>query len=264
MKKLLLSLLCFMSLNAAELDLGLGLGAMFYPDYMGSNNDNTLFIPYPYVSYKSDKLNIDRRGLQRKFFSHGDFALELSAAGSLPVSSSGAREGMSDLDPALELGPALIYTVYQNDDLSLKLDLPLRAVLSTDFKGVDYRGYVYELRGELEYKFYDDYILQFHTGFMWADAKYHNYLYGVGANDITTSRTAYQAKAGYTAYKTSLGISKRFENIWAGAFARHYSLNESSIKESPLTERNSALYTGVFVAYIFDDAVTRSMKNWLE
>ena len=264
MKKLFLSFLCFLSLNAAELDLGLGIGAMFYPDYMGSKNDNALFILYPYIHYQSEKLNIDRRGLKHHFFSHGNFTLELSAAGSLPVKSSGAREGMNDLDPALELGPALIYTVYEDDDLSLQLDFPFRAVLSTDFKGVDYRGYVYELRGEVEYTFYNDYLLQFHTGFMWGDSKYHNHLYGVGINDITTSRTAYQAKAGYTAYKTSLGISKRFENIWAGAFARHYSLNESSIKNSPLTERNSAMYTGIFVAYIFDDGVTRSIKKWLE
>lgn len=236
---------------------------MFYPDYLGSKNNNILFIPYPYISYKSDKLNIDREGLKRKFLHYGDFSLELSASGSLPVNSSGAREGMSDLDPALELGPALIYTAYQDDSLSLKLDLPLRAVLSTDFKGLEYQGYVYELRGELEYKI-NDYELQFHTGFMWSDNKYHNYLYGVKTNDVTTSRTLYQAEAGYTAYKTSLGLSKKFDNVWVGAFVRHYSLNESSIEESPLVERNSALYGGIFIAYIFDDKMTRSIKNWLE
>ena len=263
MKKIVLLFGSFLTLNAAQLDLGLGLGTMFYPDYLGSNNNNVLFIPYPYISYKSDKLNIDREGLKRKFLSYGDFSLELSAAGSLPVSSSGARAGMSDLDPALELGPALIYTAYKSNDLSLKVDLPLRAVLSTDFKGVDYRGYIYELRGELDYKF-NDYQLQFQTGLMWSDSKYHNYLYGVRENDVSDSRALYQAKGGYTAYKTSLGFSKKFDNIWAGAFVRHYSLTQSIVKESPLIERNSALYGGVFVAYIFDDKVTRSIKNWLE
>jgi outer membrane protein len=263
MKKLFLSLFCFMSLNAAQLDLGLGAGTMFYPDYLGSKNNNTLFIPYPYISYQSDKLSIDREGLKQKFLTYGDFSLELSAAGSLPIESSGAREGMNDLDPAFEIGPALIYTAYQDEALTLKIDLPLRTVLSTDFKGIDYRGYIYELRGELDYKV-NDYILQFHTGFMWADAKYHNHFYGVGSNDVTNTRASYQAKAGYTAYKTSLGLSKRFDNVWAGAFVRHYSLNESSIIHSPLKERNSALYGGLFVAYIFEDELTRSIKNWLE
>jgi len=252
-----------MNLNASQLDLGLGVGTMFYPDYLGSKNNNVFFIPYPYISYQSENLSIDREGLKQKFLSYGDFSLELSAAGSLPVESSGAREGMSALDPALELGPALIYTAYEDKALSLKIDLPLRAVLSTDFKGVDYRGYIYELRGELEYKF-NNYALQLQTGFMRADAKYHNYFYGVGSNDVTNTRSSYQAKAGYTGYKTSLGLSKRFDKIWAGAFVRHYNLNGSSIENSPLKERNSALYGGVFVAYIFDDKVTRSIKNWLE
>ena len=263
MKKILLLFVSFLTVNAGELDLGLGGGTIFYPDYLGSKNNNRLVIPYPYISYKSDKFNIDRKGLKRKLLSYGDFSLELSAAGSLPIESSGAREDMRDLDPALELGPAFIYTAYKDKVLSLKIDLPLRAVLSTDFKGVDYRGYIYELRGEVEYKF-NDYQLQFHTGLMWSDSKYHNYLYGVGANDITTSRAFYEAKDGYTAYKTSLGLSKRFDNIWAGTFVRHYSLNESSISNSPLVERNSALYGGLFIAYIFDDGVIRSIKNWLE
>ena len=263
MKKLLLLLSSFISLHAAQLDLGLGGGAMFYPDYLGSKNNNALFIPYPYISYKSDKITLDREGLNQKFLRYGNFALELSAAGSLPVESSGAREGMHDLDPSLGLGPALIYTAYEDEALSLKIDIPLRAVLSTDFKGVDYRGYVYELRGELDYTF-NDYELQFQTGFISANAKYHNYFYGVGSNDVTTTRGFFNAKAGYTAYKTSLGLSKRFDNIWAGAFARHYSLNGSTIKQSPLVERNSALYGGLFVAYIFDDKMTRSIKNWLE
>jgi len=222
---------------------------MFYPDYLGSKNTNTLFIPYPYISYKSDKITLDREGLKQKFLKYGNFSLELSAAGSLPIESSGAREGMNDLDPALEIGPALIYTAYQDETLSFKIDIPLRAVLSTDFKNIDYRGYIYELRGELDYKF-NEYELQFQTGFMWSDANYHNYLYGVETNDISKTRAFYEAKGGYTAYKTSIGLSKRFDNIWTGAFVRNYSLNKSSIKESPLVERNSALYGGLFVAYI--------------
>ena len=263
MKKILLFLSSFLTLNAAQLDLGLGAGTMFYPDYLGSKNNNVLLIPYPYISYKSETFNLDREGLKRNFLNYGDFSLELSAAGSLPVESSGARIGMSDLDPALEIGPALIYKVYEDKGLSFKLDMPLRAVLSTDFKGVDYRGYIYELRSELEYD-YQGYFLQLHTGLMFSDKNHHNYLYGVNSNEATLTRPSYQAKGGYTAYKTSLGISKTFDQIWTGAFVRHYSLNNSSIQDSPLKERNSALYGGVFVAYIFDDGFTRSIKNWLE
>lgn len=263
MKKYLFFLCFAMSLHASTLDLGFGVGTMFYPDYLGSKNSNTLFIPYPYVSYKSDKLSIDREGLQQKLLHYDDFSLELSAGGSLPLKSSGIREGMHNLDPAVEFGPALLYTAYTDKTLSLKIDLPVRAVFSTDFKNIDYRGYIYELRGELEYKF-NDYELQLHTGFVWANSRYNNYIYGVTSEEVTATRAFFNAKGGYEAYKTSLGFSKRFKKVWLGAFARHYSLNKSSISNSPLTEKKSALYGGVFVAYIFDDTLTRKIKNWLE
>lgn len=263
MKRLFILTLLTLSLHASSLDLGLGGGAMFYPDYLGSKHNNSLFIPYPYISYKSDKLTIDREGLQQKLLHYGRFSVELSAGGSLPLKSSGVRKGMKNLDPAMELGPALLYNAYEDDTLSLKIDMPIRAVVSSDFKTLDYRGYIYELRGELEYQF-DDYELQFHTGFVWADSKYHNYLYGVKRDEVNDHRTFYEAQSGYTGYKTSIGLSKRFEHLWAGAFVRYYSLYDSVIKESPLKEKDSALYGGVFIAYIFDDAVTRSIKNWLE
>jgi len=263
MKKFLILISTLSMLNAAELDLGFGAGAMVYPDYLGSKNENILFIPYPYISYASENLTIDRDGLEGRLFSGSDFSLQVSASGSLPVESSGAREGMSDLDPALEIGPALVYDVYTSKDLSLKLDLPLRAVFSTDFKGVDYRGHLLELRAEIEYNV-NDYLFQLHTGGVWANQKYNDYLYGVGINDATTTRPLYEGKAGYNGYKTSIGVSKKFDHIWAGAFARHYNLSHNAFSDSPLKEKNSAIYGGVFVAYIFDDALSRSIKKWVE
>jgi outer membrane scaffolding protein for murein synthesis (MipA/OmpV family) len=230
---------------------------------LGSKNENILFIPYPYISYTSEHITIDRDGLEGRLFSGSDFSLQVSASGSLPVESSGAREGMSDLDPALEIGPALVYNVYSSNDLSIKLDVPLRAVLSSDFKGVEYRGLTYELRAELEYN-YKDYLFQLHTGGVWADKKYNNYLYGVGINDATNTRNLYEAKAGYNGYKTSMGLSKKFDHVWAGTFVRHYNLSHNAFRDSPLKEKNSAFYGGIFVAYIFDDALSRSIKKWVE
>ena len=263
MKKLLLLLSTFSMLNAAKLDLGFGAGTMVYPDYLGSKDENVLFIPYPYLSYTSEKLNIDRDGLEGRLFSSSNFNLQVSASGSLPVESSGAREGMKDLDPALEIGPALVYNVYTNDKLSLKLDVPFRAVLSSDLKNVEYRGLIYELRAELEYT-YNNYLFQLHTGGVWADKKYNNYLYGVGINDLTSNRPLYEGKAGYNGYKTSMGVSKKFDHIWAGAFARHYNLSHNAFADSPLKEKNSGIYGGIFVAYLFDDTLSRSIKKWLE
>jgi len=263
MKKLFLSLYLLGSLHASELDLGFGMGSMAYPDYVGSENKNLLLIPYPYFSYHSDKLDIDRSGLKKKLFHYDHLSVEISASGSLPVESRGIRAGMNSLDPALEIGPALVYDLYNKHKLSVKIDLPLRAVVSTDFKGIDYHGLIYEARAEFEYLI-NGYDFQLQTGAVWADKKYNNYLYGVNRSEVTNQRAFYNGSAGYSGYKTSIGVSKHFEKFWTGAFVRHYNLSHVAFQNSPLKRENSALYAGLFVAYIFDDTVSRSLKKWLE
>jgi len=262
-KKLFSLLISISFLNASTLDLGFGTGGMLYPDYLGSKHENILFVPYPYISYTSKNLTIDRDGLNGKLFTKKNISLELSASGSLPVKSRGARESMNDIDSALEIGPALVYTLYNSKGLNLKLDLPLRMVLSSDFKKIDYHGYVYEIRAELKYNF-DDYLFQLHTGGIWANSKYNNYLYGVGIEDSTDKRPVYHGKAGYNGYKTSIGISKKFKHVWTGAFARHYILTHNVFSNSPLKEKNSAIYGGLFIAYIFNNNSNRSIIQWLK
>ncbi len=253
-----------LALNASELDLGMGIGAMYYPDYLGSNINNTRYIPYPYIAYRSENLEIDGDGLQQDIFDWKSLSVRLSVSGSLPVNSSGARDKMSDLDPSVEIGPALVYTLYDKDGLSFKFDFPIRAVISSDFKGVDYRGYIYDPKLSFEYDFADGYNFQLHTGGVFANQKYHDYIYGVKPNDVMIGRDYYKAKAGYSGYKTSMGISKKFDNFWIGSFVRHYSLRGSSFKNSPLVSKNSAIYGGFFMAYIFDKSYTDRIKNWIE
>jgi len=106
--------------EASELDLGIGFSGLSYPDYVGSSHQNNIIIPYPYIYYRSDKLQIDNEGLQRKLFSINDLTLKLSLSGTLPVESRGAREGMDDLDAAGEIGPSLLYNLYKNDAFYIK------------------------------------------------------------------------------------------------------------------------------------------------
>ena len=265
MKKLLsiLTLVC-VSLNSSELDLGMGIGTMYYPDYLGSDHSNTLYIPYPYISYVSEKIEIDGNGVEAKLFDINDLSMRLSMSGSVPVKSSGVREGMHELDPSMEIGPALVYSLYEKNGLSLKIDMPIRAVLSSDFKGVDYRGYIYDPKLSIEYDFLDGYNFQLHTGGVFADSRYHNYIYGVNSQSVTKDRAYYKTDAGYSGYKTSMGIEKKFENLWLGAFIRHYTLTGSIFSSSPLAVKNSAVYGGLFVAYLFDKSYTDRVKNWLE
>jgi outer membrane scaffolding protein for murein synthesis (MipA/OmpV family) len=264
MKKLLLITLCSLSLHTSELDLGMGAGVMFYPDYLGSDHTNALYIPFPYISYVSEDLEIDGSGVKAELFDINNLSLRLSLSGSVPVKSSGIREGMYDLDPSVEIGPALVYTLYDKEGLSLKIDAPIRAIISSDFKGADYRGYIYDPKLSIEYDFWDGYHFQLHTGGVFADSRYHNYLYGVKLRHSKKGRAYYKTDAGYSGYKTSMGIEKKFKNLWLGTFVRHYNLTGSIFRSSPLTVKNSAIYGGLFIAYLFDKSYTDRIKNWIE
>lgn len=264
-KQLFLLSLSINLISASELDIGIGVGVMEYPDYLGSENSNTLAIPYPFFWYRSENLNIDGNGLKKRLFSINNLSLRLSMSGSLPVKSSGARDGMADLDPAGEIGPALVYTFYDKDGLDIKFDLPIRAVVSSDFQStIDYRGYLSDPKIAVDYDFGEKYLFQFQTGGVWADSRYHNYLYGVDDSFVTDSRKEYSTKAGYSGYKTSMGISKVYEKAWIGAFVRHYTLSGSVFGDSPLKRKNSAIYAGLFVAYLFDKDISNKVKSWID
>jgi len=266
MKKqhLIIPFLLFSNAYSSELDLGIGVTTFSYPDYLGSDKGNTLIFPFPYIKYESETLEIDNKGLQQEIFALGDFSLQASLSGSLPAKSSGIREGMPKLDPSGEIGPAIFYSVYNKNNTIIDLEFPLRAVLSTDFKSIEYQGYIYETKFRASYETEDGYLFQMGTGGVWGDERYHNYLYGVNEEMATEYRPFYKAKAGYLGYKTSVGISRTFDNILLGGFIRHYSLRESVIKNSPLRVKNSALYGGVHLSYIFDKSISNKLKRWIE
>ena len=262
-KKLFLLLLLGHYINASELDLGMGIGDMYYPDYLGSDHANNMVIPFPFIDYHSKNLDIDKDGIKQELFSIDGLSARVSMNGSLPVISSGARKGMDDLDPAGEIGPALVYKFYEQNGLTLKLDIPIRVVVSSDWESVDYRGYKTDPRIAIDYDI-DGYLLQFQTGGVWADSRYNNYIYSVDSDDVIEGRAEYKAKAGYLGYKTSFGISKKYEKIWTGAFIRHYSLGGAVSNDSPLTRENHAIYGGLFIAYLFDKKFSQKVKEWLE
>jgi outer membrane protein len=263
-KRLTLPLIFSLFAYSSELDLGIGIGDIRYPDYLGSDHSNSMVIPFPFIDYHSQKLDIDQDGVKQQLFQIDGLSLRLSLNGSLPAKSSGARVGMSDLDTAGEIGPALVYDMYNREGLSLKLDIPIRAVVSTNWSSIDYRGYKCNPRFVIDYRFLDGYLFQLKTGGVWADGRYHNYIYGVESRDVIDQRAEYKAKAGYSGYKTSMGISKKFKKIWVGSYIRYFNLNGAVSQDSPLKRQNYALYGGLFVAYLFDKDLSEKVKDWIE
>jgi MipA family protein len=232
------------------LELGVGVGVLSYPDYIGSKSQNIGVSPYPFVVLKYKNLTIDRNGIQQNIFHVNGLSVKISGGGMLPSKSSGAREGMEDLDATFELGPTLEYKIYEQDGLDLYLTLPVRAVFSTDLKSIDYVGVVSDPTLKLNWKL-EKFNLDFAMGPVWADANYHDYYYGVATQYVTPQRGYYKTKGGYSGFASSIGISKRVDSFWMGAFVKYYDLHGVVYDDSPLLETNHAVFGGAAVAYIF-------------
>lgn len=251
---LFLLLLTYTSLFAKDykLELGLGVGSLYYPNYIGSKTTQIITVPLPYIRYRGDYFRIDENGLSGKLFGVDGLRLDLSVSGSLPANSeqNGTREGMPDLDLTGEVGLQLIYKIFQKGVSKLEFELPLRAVLSTDFTNLKYRGLV--SNPQLKYSLdYTHFSFSFRSGVMLADENYNSYYYEVEEKYATPSRPAYKAKGGFSGIRNRIGMTYRKNNWWAGAFISHFSINNAVFKDSPLVQTHDATYAGASVAYIF-------------
>jgi len=255
MKKALLVLLLiniYIYAKEPKIELGLGLFTLSYPDYLGSKSTQLLTAPFPHVRYRGEFLTIDEDGINGKLFGVDGLRLDLSLSGSLPANSedSKAREGMPDLDFTGEVGPNLVYTIFEHGVALLEFELPIRAVLSTDLSSIRYRGVV--STPQLKYSLnYSEIEWTLRSGVMFANEKYHNYFYGVTQEYVTPTRVQYESSGGYSGFRNRIGMSYQKESWWAGAFISHFSLNNAVFQDSPLVETQSAVYMGLSVAYIF-------------
>jgi len=248
-----LVLLLFLTNKAQEIELGIGSAALIYPDYIGSKSTQSLLIAYPYISYKSDKLEISRRGIRTKLFNMKDLELDLSVGGSLPADSSDnkQREGMPDLDLIFEIGPKLIYTFYNTSQDQFSFELPVRMVYSTDFRAFDSHGYIISPEFFYRHTFFDKLSFILSSAALYGSESYHEYFYQVDPQYVTPSRKAYNAKAGHGGLRNKLVLAYAQKCWRGGVYISHYYLNDASFKNSPLVETKSATFMGMSLSYVF-------------
>lgn len=236
----------------SKLDLGVGLASLYYPNYIGSKTTNTLLLPFPYIYYTSKYFRIDKNGISAKIFGIDGLRVDLSVSGSLPASSesNGVREGMPDLDLTGEIGFKLVYKIFTQGVSTLEFELPLRAVLSTDFNTIDYRGLV--SNPQLKYSLtYNKLEWTLKSGIDLHNADYNNYFYGVSSKYVTQNRPQYQTHSGFAGFKSRIGLRYKHNHWWAATFLSYYNISNANFSDSPLVETNNAFYSGVSIAYIF-------------
>jgi outer membrane protein len=241
-------------------EAGAGVAVIEFPDYRGSDERHTYVLPVPYIVYRGEFLKVDREKIRGLFFRNDKAELDVSLNGSVPVKSTDnrARQGMPDLEPTLEIGPSLnLFLLHSaQKKTSLELRLPFRPVIDINAR---YLGYVFQ--PQLNLDVHDPggnagWNLGLAAGPVFADQRYHQYLYGVDPAYATASRPAYFARGGYAGSQFISALSKRFPHYWLGGFVKWDTLHGAVIEDSPLVTSKQNLTAGFAVSWIFAKSKT--------
>ena len=92
---------------------------------------------------------------------------------------------------------------------------------------------------------------QFDGGFVYGDADYHQYLYGVSALDATPERAEFEAQSGYSGAFIKLDLDRRIDNWWLKGYLRYDNLSGIENRNSPLFETDHYISVGLAVAWVF-------------
>ena len=236
-------------------ELGLGVAAVRFPDYRGSDQSSTYALPLPFVAYRGKFLRADRDGARAILFASHRVVVDLSLSASVPTRSKGsdARQGMPDLSGTFEIGPNLNVELWQSADRQFKLDLrlPLREAITLQHlpRAI---GVTFSPNLNLDVRnFAGHWNLGMLAGPLYSDRRYHEHFYGVAPEFATATRAAYNAPGGYAGWRAVTAFSRRLGSAWLGGFVRYDDLHGAAFETSPLVRGERSFTAGFGVSWIF-------------
>ena len=244
-------------------ELGMGVGAIRFPDYRGADRDQSYVVPVPFFVYRGEFLKADRNGIRGLFFNSDRVEVNLSLAASAPVDSrdNPTRAGMPDLNPTVEIGPSLDINLWRASNRSAKLDLrlPLQTGITVE-RHPESIGLQFAPRFNLDFRDpagLAGWNLGLAAGPIFADRKRHRYFYSVQSQYVTATRPAYEAGGGYAGTQFLAAVSKRYPSFWVGGFVRFDTLKGTVFDDSPLLKRDRYFAAGIAVSWIFAESSRR-------
>jgi outer membrane scaffolding protein for murein synthesis (MipA/OmpV family) len=234
-------------------ELGLGVGAVSFRDYRGSDTTHAYPVAVPYFIYRGRLVRADREGLKTKLLPEDRVRLDFSANATTPVRNNSARQGMPQLRTTVELGPALDIHVWRSENERMKLDvrLPVRAAATLGSPG--FIGWFFAPNANLdiaEPAGFSGWNLGLLTGPLFATRRYDQYYYSVAPQYATPGRPAYEASGGYAGTQVLTALTKRYPKFWTGVYVRYDNLSGASFEHSPLVKSRSYLSAGIGIAWI--------------
>jgi len=235
-------------------EFGLGIGAIAFEDYRGSDTVHAYPLPLPYLLYNGKFLKANRDGIRGTLFDQDRFELNLSFDATTPVRNDRERSGMPDLRSTVELGPSFDLHLMRSDNRKVKLDLrmPVRAAMTVE-SSPKIIGWTFTPRLALDIRDpwqLEGWNLGLLTGPLFADRRYNAYFYTVAPQFATVDRPQFQASSGYAGTQFISAVSKRYPKFWVGAYVRYDTLSGATFEDSPLVQRKSYLVGGIGFSWI--------------
>ncbi len=182
--------------------------------------------------------------------------------GSVPVRDNLARQGMPNLDPAFEIGPALNIFLHKREsgNVQLELRLPLRFAVATDFSYLHDIGLMFQ--PQLNLDVHDvlgqpGWDLGMAAGAIYSDRRYNQYFYSVAPGFARPDRPAYTAGGGYSGSQLTVSLAKRFPGYWFGGFVKWDMLRGAVFEQSPLVKQNDSATVGIAISWILAESPNR-------
>jgi outer membrane scaffolding protein for murein synthesis (MipA/OmpV family) len=234
-------------------EFGLGIGAVSFRDYRGSDTTHAYPVPVPYFIYRGEYLQADRSGLKSKLFHQDRVELNVSLNATTPVRNNATRAGMPQLRSTVEIGPSLDVHAWhsKSEDVRLDVRMPVRAVSAVGRPG--YIGWFFAPNVNLDILNPGGFMgwnLGLLTGPLFAARRYDDYYYSVTSQYATPSRPAYQASGGYAGAQVLASLTKRYPKFWTGGYLRYDTLAGASFENSPLVKSHNYWSAGIGIAWM--------------
>jgi len=240
-------------------ELGVMVGGGYLSDYPAAGENHFRGLALPNITYRGEILRSDDKGLVRSRFIHTDnIEFDISLNGSLPVDSedNDDRRGLPDLDWLGEIGPRVQFTVARapGGSAKIELELPVRAVFSTDFSDGDYRGIVFAPEIAYQHKNFlsENTRIKLGIGAGFATTELAEYFYEVEPRFATASRPAFSADPGYFGSKIQLAAFTSFSSRWRGFAGLKLELHHGAANgNSPLFKDKKTFSAGLGLIWSF-------------
>jgi outer membrane protein len=240
-------------------EVGVGAAAFTFPDYRGSSRQRGYALPVPAFAYRGEVLQVDREKLRGLLFRSERVEVELSFDAAVPVRSSDdpARDGMPDLDATFGVGPSLNFVLARSERRTLRLRLPVRAQIATDFPSMHGVGLVANPNLNLDLRLDERWRVGLVAGALFADRRNHAYYYGVAPEFARAGRPAFDAPGGYSGAQLIVAISNRIGPWFIGGFVKQDFLQGAAFEASPLAQRRSNTSAGIAFTWTFAQSEKR-------